>query len=235
MARTVEPQYERCLEVSEQSGRTKLGLMSNQVWHDDPRRLAFVLARYKFCSKMLSGMSRVLEVGCADAFATRIVAQEVGSITAVDFDPVFIEDVTGRMDPRWPIDARVHDVLQGPVEGIFDAAYAIDVLEHIPADKEDLFIGNVVKSLTDVGVLLVGIPSLQSQAYASPPSKAGHVNCKDAPGLRATMGRHFRNVFIFSMNDEVVHTGFYPMAHYLFALCCCPTIKSSIADTPRAS
>ena len=21
------------------------------------------------------------------------------------------------------------------------------------------------------------------------------------------------------MNDEVVHTGFYPMAHYLFALC----------------
>jgi len=21
------------------------------------------------------------------------------------------------------------------------------------------------------------------------------------------------------MNDEVVHTGYYPMAHYLFALC----------------
>jgi hypothetical protein len=26
-------------------------------------------------------------------------------------------------------------------------------------------------------------------------------------------------VFLFSMNDEVVHTGFYPMAHYLFAVC----------------
>jgi hypothetical protein len=25
---------------------------------------------------------------------------------------------------------------------------------------------------------------------------------------------------MFSMNDEVVHTGFHPMAHYLFALCC---------------
>lgn len=222
MARTVEPQYERCLEVSEQAGRTKLGLMSNQVWHDDPRRLAFVLARYKFVSKMLSGMARVLEVGCADAFATRIVAQEVGSITAVDFDPVFIDDVKARMDPRWPIDARVHDMLQGPVDGVFDAAYAVDVLEHIPADKESLFLGNVVSSLTESGVLIVGIPSLQSQAYASPPSKAGHVNCKDAPGLRATMSRHFRNVFIFSMNDEVVHTGFYPMAHYLFALCCHP-------------
>lgn len=222
MARTVEPQYERCLEVSEQSGRTQLGLMSNQVWHDDPRRLTFVLARYKFVSKMLSGMARVLEVGCADAFATRIVSQEVGGVTAVDFDPVFIEDVKARMDRRWPIDARVHDMLQGPVGGVFDAAYAVDVLEHIPADNEALFIGNIVSSLTDSGVLIVGIPSLQSQAYASPPSKAGHVNCKDAPGLRATMSRHFRNVFIFSMNDEVVHTGFYPMAHYLFALGCGP-------------
>jgi len=226
MARTVEPQYERCLEVSEQSGRTKLGLMSNQVWHDDPRRLAFVLARYKFVSKMLSGMPRVLEVGCADAFATRIVAQEVGSITAVDFDPVFIDDVKARMDQRWPIDARVHDMLQGPLQGEFDAAYAIDVLEHIPADKEHIFLENIVSSITDSGILLVGIPSIQSQAYASPPSKAGHVNCKDAPGLRATMSRYFRNVFIFSMNDEVVHTGFYPMAHYLFALSCHPIVAT---------
>lgn len=222
MARTMEPQYERCLEISEQSGRTQLGLMTNQVWHDDPRRLAFVLARYKFVSKMLSGMGRVLEVGCADAFATRIVSQEVGSVTAVDFDPVFIEDVNARMDPRWPIDARVHDLLKGPVDGLFDAAYAVDVLEHIPVQKEALFLGNIASSLTDSGVLIVGIPSLESQAYASPPSKAGHVNCKDAPGLRATMLCHFRNVFIFSMNDEVVHTGFYPMAHYLFALSCGP-------------
>jgi 2-polyprenyl-3-methyl-5-hydroxy-6-metoxy-1,4-benzoquinol methylase len=222
MARTVEPQYERCLEVSEQSGCTRLGLMSNQVWHDDPRRLAFVLARYKFVSKMLSGMPRVLEVGCADAFATRIVAQEVGSVTAVDFDQVFIDDVKARMDPKWPIEARVHDMLLGPVDGVFDAAYAVDVLEHIPADKEGDFLANIVASLTDSGVLLVGIPSIQSQAYASPPSKAGHVNCKDGPGLRATMTRHFRNVFIFSMNDEVVHTGFHPMAHYLFAIACGP-------------
>jgi len=217
------------LEVAEQSGRTTLGLMSNQVWHDDPRRLAFVLARYKFVSKMLSGMSHVLEVGCADAFATRIVAQEVGSVTAVDFDPVFIADVKARMDPRWPIDARVHDMLQGPAAGVFDAAYAIDVLEHIEMDREEDFLGNVVASLTEQGVLLVGVPSIQSQVYASPPSRAGHVNCKDAAGLRQSMSRFFRNVFIFSMNDEVVHTGFYPMAHYLFALGCCrqlPTMRS---------
>ena len=25
------------------------------------------------------------------------------------------------------------------------------------------------------------------------------------------------NVFLFSMNDEIIHTGFYPLAHYLVA------------------
>ncbi|MFZ5866779.1 MAG: hypothetical protein ACOYXY_12930 [Thermodesulfobacteriota bacterium] len=77
---------------------------------------------------------------------------------------------------------------------------------------------NVLASLSDTGVLIIGTPSLESQRYATPASKAGHVNCKDHNGLRALMNRYFNNVFLFSMNDEVVHTGFYGMAHYLFAL-----------------
>ena len=34
------------------------------------------------------------------------------------------------------------------------------------------------------------------------------------------MERYFNNVFMFSMNDEVVHTGFHKMAHYIFAVGC---------------
>ena len=64
------------------------------------------------------------------------------------------------------------------------------------------------------------MPSLESQRYASPPSKAGHINCKQAGELKSLLERHFDNVFVFSMNDEVVHTGYYAMAHYYFALCC---------------
>ncbi len=217
---TREPQYQNCLDLRDGSGIAQFGLMSNQVWHDDPKRLLFVLARYKFVAKMLSGKRNVLEIGCADAFATRIVQQEVEKITAVDFDPVFISDARSRMDDRWAFDCRVHDLLNSPVEGLFDAAFALDVLEHIEPDREEQFVSNIIRSLDEQGVLIVGIPSIQSQAYASPQSKAGHVNCKDARGLKDLLSRYFHHVFIFSMNDEVVHTGFYPMAHYLFALCC---------------
>jgi 2-polyprenyl-3-methyl-5-hydroxy-6-metoxy-1,4-benzoquinol methylase len=222
--KTREPQYNICLDIREQRGLSQFGLMSNQVWQDDPRRLTFLLARYKFVSKMFSGMEKVLEVGCADAFATRVVAQEVKQVTAVDFDPVFVRDAISHLEDRWQIDVRTHDMLDGPVdEGSYDGAFSLDVLEHIPKGKEDIFVANIANSLNDKGVLIIGTPSLQSQIYASPPSREGHINCKDASMLRELMSRFFHNIFIFSMNDEIVHTGFYPMAHYLIALCCLKT------------
>lgn len=215
---TREKQYQFIIE-RRKTGLSKFGLMSSQIWQDDPRRLGFVLSRYKFVSKMLSGFNNVLEIGCADAFGTRVVKQEVKQLTATDFDPLFIESAREAMDPRWPFNTKVHDMLAGPIEGNYDGAYALDVIEHILPADEEVFVGNIVKSLNPHGVLILGSPSLQSQMYASPASKEGHVNCKDAPQFKALMGKFFNNVFIFSMNDEVVHTGFYPMAHYLFALC----------------
>jgi 2-polyprenyl-3-methyl-5-hydroxy-6-metoxy-1,4-benzoquinol methylase len=218
-AQTREKQYQFLLERRE-TGLAMFGLMSSQVWQDDPRRLVFLLSRYKFVSKMLSGLDHVLEIGCADAFGSRIVKQEVKRLTVTDFDPIFIENVRENADERWPLTARVHDMLSGPVDESFDAAYALDVIEHIEARDEDQFVRNIAKSLNANGVLILGCPSLQSQTYASPPSKAGHVNCKDGPEMRLLLQRFFHNVFIFSMNDEVVHTGFYPMAHYVLGIAC---------------
>lgn len=218
-AKTRERQYQFQVSHDAKHGRAKFGLMTSAAWHEDPRRLLFLLSRYKFVGKMLAGKKRVLEVGCGDAFGTRLVLQDVGSLCAVDFDPVFVKDVNERMDPRWNFECRVHDILSSPVGGQFDAAYSLDVIEHITSSDEDRFLTNISRSLAPNGVLIIGTPSLQSQAYASPASKEGHVNCKDHAALRQLMARYFKNVFLFSMNDEVVHTGYYPMAHYLFALC----------------
>jgi 2-polyprenyl-3-methyl-5-hydroxy-6-metoxy-1,4-benzoquinol methylase len=219
---TREAQYQFLLDLERDEGLETLGLMSSQVWRDDPRRLLFVLARYKFVAKMFAGMRKVLEVGCADAFGTRLVRQEVPEVVATDFDPVFIARNQARGSRRWPVTFRAHDMLAGPLAEGFDGVYAVDVIEHIPAPDELRFLQNLTASLHPRGVCLLGTPSLQSQAYASAPSQAGHVNCKDGPGLRALMAQCFHNVFLFSMNDEVVHTGFPPMAHYLWALGCGP-------------
>ena len=220
MLKTKEPQYQFEVEMAERLGLARFGIMSNQTWRDDPRRLLFVLSRYKFVAKMLSGKARVLEIGCADAFGTRLVMQEVGSVTATDFDPVFIRDAANRMkSDAWECDCRVHDILEGPIAEDFEAAYSLDVFEHISPEHEHRFVHHIAQSVVKSGVVIIGSPSLQSQSYASKGSREGHVNCKDGKQLKHVMEQHFENVFLFSMNDEVVHTGFHPMAHYLFTLC----------------
>ena len=224
MQQTKEKQYQFLLGHQQCE---ELGLMSSQVWRDDPRRLVFLLSRYKFVSKILSGLHNVLEIGCADAFGSRIVKQEVERLVATDFDPIFIEDAKTRAHPKWPIEFRVHDMLAGPINGAFDGAYCCDVIEHIDPINERRFVQNISASIKPEGVAIIGSPTLESQAYASPPSKEGHVNCKTAKDLKLLMQKYFHNVFIFSMNDELIHTGYYPMAHYLFAICC------SVKSAPR--
>jgi 2-polyprenyl-3-methyl-5-hydroxy-6-metoxy-1,4-benzoquinol methylase len=214
-----EPQYDVCLKVRDEIGFQRFGLMSNQVWYEDPRRLTFLLSRYKFAAKMLSGKKTVAEIGCGDGFGARVVRQEIPSVDLYDFDPVFVSDVNASQSKRWNTPAFTADILKGPLPKKYDGIYSLDVIEHIPADVEHLYAGNIRDSLNEHGVMIVGSPSLESQAYASPPSKAGHVNCKSGNDLKALMERFFHNVFLFSMNDEVVHTGYSPMAHYLFVIC----------------
>jgi 2-polyprenyl-3-methyl-5-hydroxy-6-metoxy-1,4-benzoquinol methylase len=223
--KTVDPVNQVILDLEQKIGPTRLGVMNNMTWYDDPRRLAFTLARYKFVSKMLSGRENVVEIGCGDAFCSRIVRQEVGALTVTDIDPAFLDDIERRQrqekiqSERWPLVPKLHDYLAGPLAGNFDGAFALDVLEHIQPADENVFLRHVVQSLSPDAALIIGIPSLESQAFASEISKAGHVNCKTGADLKATMERHFHNVFLFSMNDEVVHTGYARMAHYLLALC----------------
>jgi SAM-dependent methyltransferase len=219
---TREPQYNRCVDLKKKFGLTSLGLMTNQVWYDDPRRLTFLLARYKFVAKMLSGRRNAGEVGCGDAFGTRVVLQEVPDVTVYDFDPTFIEDVRARYDERWPLKAEVHDIVDAPLSRKHEGLFSLDVIEHIALVSEHAYLENLRDSLAPEGVLIIGTPSAESQAYASPLSKAGHINCKSGHELKLLLENYFTRVFLFSMNDEVVHTGFSPMANYLFVVCTGP-------------
>ncbi len=214
-----EKQYQEFKERLARTGTDRLGLMTSWMFEDDPKRLTFTFARYKFAAKMLSGSDKVLEIGCGDGLATRIVRQMTGSVVAVDFDPTFIEDAKATVSEKWPIEFRVHDIMAAPVEGgPFDGAYSLDVMEHIPESEEDTYLANIAASLGDYGTLVVGMPSLESQPYASALSKEGHVNCKRQEDLGAALDRHFHRVFTFGMNDEMLHTGYPRMAHYNIAV-----------------
>ena len=104
--------------------------------------------------------------------------------------------------------------------GAFDAVVSLDVVEHIPSEVEADFFTTIRLNLNDDGIAIIGTPNKYANKYASPASKAGHINIFDAQRLRSTLEKDFHNVFLFSMNDDVVHTGFASMAHYLLSLAC---------------
>ncbi|MDO8732913.1 MAG: methyltransferase type 12 [Actinomycetota bacterium] len=137
-------------------------------------------------------------------------------------NPLFIENARSIMDPAWPISFEIHDFVQAALPHQYSAVYALDVLEHIEPRDEFDFLSNLVASLVDDGIAVIGMPSIESQPHANPASRDGHVNCKSGPDLKECLRTHFQQVFVFSTNDEVIHTGYPPMAHYLLALCVGP-------------
>lgn len=221
MKKTKDPVNQDVVQVNEDIGFERMGYMSSQAWYDDPRQTVFTMSRYKFVSKMLDGTNNVAEIGCGDGFWSRIVRQTVNKLTVTDFDPLFIDDINKRNPERWALNSYVYDALSNePMAEQYDAIYSLDVLEHIDPKKEKKFLDNVLASLGPAGIFIAGMPSLESQEYASEVSKAGHINCKSGKDFKKLMEQYFSNVFIFSMNDEVVHTGFMPMSHYLLVVCC---------------
>lgn len=220
--KTKDPVNQHLIALEQRIGLQSLGIMNNVVWHEDPKRLVFTLSRYKFVAKMLTGKQQVAEIGCGDGFGSRIVRQEVGNLLITDYDPYFIQKFKEQESDQWPIESKTHDILTAPLLSKVDAIYSLDVLEHIIPDLESAFLANICLSLRDNGCAIIGMPSLESQLYASPASRDGHVNCKSGKNLQDLLRQYFENVFLFSMNDEVVHTGFSKMAHYLLALCVTP-------------
>ena len=197
----------------------KFGPRTQHSYLEDPKHLLFSLSRYKFVSKMFSGYKKVLEIGCGDAFGTSLLTQTVNEVIATELDERFVVELSKTHPFANKIKFIEKNFISDCLQGDFDGAFCLDVLEHIPKEFEKIFITNILKSISDDGDFIIGMPSLESQIYASVLSKEGHVNCKTADELKKLMLSYFSKVFIFSMNDEVLHTGFAPMSHYIFALC----------------
>ena len=81
-----ETQYNIFTEYDAKYGKTTFGAMSSFTWNNDPKRLLFMLARYKSVASLLRGSKHALDIGCGDSFASRIVCQSVSNLTVTDID-----------------------------------------------------------------------------------------------------------------------------------------------------
>ena len=185
---------------------------------NDPKRLPFVLARYNFAAKTACLQGSILELGCSDGIGVPILAQNATSYLGVDLDQPAI-DVAKQ---NWEDQKHkfLYDDFLGKSYGQYDAVISLDVCEHIHPDAEEKYFQTIALNNTNEGFAVVGTPNITSEQYASPMSKQGHINLFSGKRLKETLEKHYHNVFLFGINDEVLHTGYAPMCHYIIALAC---------------
>ncbi|MCG2825564.1 MAG: class I SAM-dependent methyltransferase [Thermoplasmatales archaeon] len=207
-------------KVKEYMGRERIELgpyFTYNLLHNT-RHLLFTFSRYKFAAKLIGNTPKVniLELGCNEGLCTLLLAENGHNVTGVDSDGGAIKWAKSKLECKNI--SFIHDNFLGKKYGKFDAIVSMDVIEHIPKKQEKKFFETVTSNLKDDGYCIIGTPNITASKYSSEPSKIGHVNLFSAERLRDTMRNYFKNVFLFCMNDEVVHTGFCPMAHYLIVL-----------------
>ena len=203
-----------------------LGPYYSDAVHRDLKHLAFTLSRYKFVCKMLMYRSKisVCELGCQEALGALMFQQntDLQRYVGIDLDVEAIRWSQENLDgPFEFIEANFFETMP---EERFDAIISLDVVEHIQPKMEDEYCRIIVKHLKNLGnssggVAIIGTPNVAMSPYANESAKIAHINLYNHERLYGLCSRHFDNVFIFSMNDEVVHTGFSPMACYIFAVC----------------
>ena len=163
--KTKEPQNQIQFDNYKKSP-VQLGPYTSHIWKNDPRHLLFFLSRYKFVAKMLEGKKRVLEIGSGDGVGIPIVAQTVEYVHAIDWEPLLLKDNQKRLD-YINCSFECMDITKFKPDGIFEAAYSMDVIEHIPKVQEHLYFENICNSLSDDGVFILGTPNVTASPYAS--------------------------------------------------------------------
>lgn len=196
-----------------------LGPWSSYSLVNDPKHMSFVLSRYKFVSKIISAKKNILEIGCGDGFGFPIVAQNAEYILGIDWEERNIEGNKRRIGGKIKNGDFLHiDITKEKPKKIFDAAFSIDVIEHLVPEDEKIFMENTLDVLSEDSICIIGTPNESSSSHASHRSDHQHINLKDHKTMYSTLDQYFKNTLVFSMNDEIVHTGYYPMAHYLFGV-----------------
>jgi len=199
-----------------------LGPHASYEWYNSRRKLIFTAASYKFAMKMIGNMyepgtKEILELGSNDGFGTHFAAEFAKRVVGVDFDENAVESARKAVT-----DQNVEficDDFMGKKYGMFDAVISFDVIEHICPEDEDRFMQTVLGNLKDTGTFIVGTPTLEQQQYAAECVVKSHINVYRGEELYTMLKRYFHNVYLFTQNDEMIHTGYLRMANGLVAVC----------------
>lgn len=184
----------------------------------NPLMATIKLARFKFPAKMISAGDDILDLGCGAGISSYFYASHTsGHVTAIDAtDNLHEISAPYRRDNL----SFVKGDLTAPPEEItkrsYDAVICVDVIEHFPKEIGVQILETYAALLRKGGMMIIGTPNRRSAEYRSESSRRVHIHEYEPDELKEVMQSIFPRVLHFSMNDEVVHTGFANMSWFFY-------------------
>lgn len=159
----------------------------------------------------------ILDLGYSDGFGTYYAAEYAASVLGVDFDEEAVNyALKFNTEGGYFLPCRL---FLSKKYGDFHGIVSFDVLEHIYLENEELYMSTILKNLKDTGTFVVGTLSLETQQYSKENITGVHVNVYKGEDFYTMLRQYFHSVYLFTQNDEIIHTGHLRMANYLIAVC----------------
>ena len=206
---------------SDGSIRNILDNVEGIVFNESPLDFFIILARYKFGTRFIKKTHKVIDVGCGHGLGSVFLSKYANEIIGVDLDKDLVETNNSNYKKIKNLQFKEFDLLK-PSKSFFnkfDVVVSMDVIEHFNKKKLGTVVDSYYNLLNSDGFAIIGTPNIASRPYASQRRIDTHEFEFTRDEFEKTLLKKFKNVFIFSMTDEVVSTSFPNMAWFFIAIC----------------
>ena len=187
----------------------------------NPLMATVKLSRYKFVSKMLDKNDEILDIGCGGGISTFYFSQFFKSATGIDNDTKRIKEWNEFKSNKIKfIEKNAKDLEKINISA--NCIINLDFIEHINKKDGIKFIQDCKnflekqKNKRKNRMLIIGTPSFYSKKYRAKHNLKHHKHEYKPDELNTICKKYFSRTLKFTMNDELVHTGFDKLGWYFF-------------------
>lgn len=176
----------------------------------------------KFIAKLLQQKDTLLELGCHDGVSSNFFSLFCKNVDAIDTNEKTIAEACSNFGH---INFMHRDALEYVPDKKYDVIVMLDFIEHFNENQGKLLIEKYARFISPAGMVIIGTPNRNFIKLRAKHNKEHHLHEYYPEELQNLLEHNFSRVMLFSMNDELVHTGNIELAWFIFAIALCPKIQ----------
>lgn len=176
-------------------------------------------ARYKFVRTILKkNCKNILELGCGTGYGSAYLATQGYNVVAVDNDKKLRKYWENNYSDIKNLKFLIMENFKNHMK--FDCVLSLEVIEHLSKNHLNEYL-DLVKNciLPEKGIFICSTPKYLPMRERTENRKKNHIKEYKFDEFEKLLLKYFKNVFIFSQNDEIISTQNYQNAWNYISIC----------------